>query len=520
MRLSNLSIGARLGLAFAAMTTLIVFVGAAGLVALRSLQGEVEEITEVNTRKLVLNYQMAESVHIEVRVMRTMILLDDAVQRDIEYKKIVAARARYDNLRAALDAFVATAQIAPMRAAIDDSAKAGRAINNEIIRLAQVDDDTGARDLLMREGIAAGAAWTKAINANIDYQLTGVELAAAQAKADAARGQWLIISGTVLAALLAAAAGLFIARSITRPLHYLRACTLRMAAGDLTERVERRRGFDGKDETSQLVAAVQTLHDSLCAMVCSVHANAAQVASAAGQIASGNLDLSQRTEQQAASLQQTATTMDELTTTVRGNGDNTVQAVELASGAGQVAARGGELMRQVVARMHDIDGSSNKIADIIGVIDGIAFQTNILALNAAVEAARAGEAGRGFAVVASEVRMLAQRSAAAAQEIKSLIGASVQQVGSGTRLVEQAGQTMTEIVGAIDRVNRLMAEIETATREQTDGIAQVGIAVNQMDQATQQNAALVEQSAAAAEGLNQQAQALMDAVARFRLKGA
>jgi methyl-accepting chemotaxis protein len=209
--------------------------------------------------------------------------------------------------------------------------------------------------------------------------------------------------------------------------------------------------------------------------------------------------------------------MDQLTATVRGNAYSTVQAVELASGAGQVASRGGDVMQQVVATMHQIDSGSQQIADIIGVIDSIAFQTNILALNAAVEAARAGEQGRGFAVVASEVRSLAQRSAGAAREIKTLINGSVERAGAGAALVNQAGTTMAEIVTAIDRVNQLMAEIRTATGEQTNGIAQVSVAVNHMDQVTQQNSALVEQSAAAAESLNQQAQQLVAQVSRFRL---
>jgi methyl-accepting chemotaxis protein len=242
------------------------------------------------------------------------------------------------------------------------------------------------------------------------------------------------------------------------------------------------------------------------------------VAMASQQISTGNADLSNRTEQQAASLEETAATMDELTATVRNNSDSTVQAAALADGAGNVAGEGGAVMRRVVDTMAAIDQSSKKIADIIGTIDGIAFQTNILALNAAVEAARAGEQGRGFAVVASEVRSLAQRSAAAAREIKVLIGNSVEQVGTGSTLVAQAGHTMNQIVEQIGRVNQIMGEIRTSTREQTDGIAQVGVAVSEMDRATQQNAALVEESAAAAESLNQQAQTLMTVVSKFRLK--
>jgi len=242
------------------------------------------------------------------------------------------------------------------------------------------------------------------------------------------------------------------------------------------------------------------------------------VATASAQIAQGNQDLSGRTEQQASALQQTAATMDELGSTVRNNADNAKQANQLALGASAVAVRGGGVVGQVVETMKGINQSSRKIADIIGVIDGIAFQTNILALNAAVEAARAGEQGRGFAVVASEVRSLAQRSAEAAKQIKVLISASVERVEQGTAQVDQAGRTMEEIVGAIKRVSDIVGEISAASAEQSSGVSQVGEAVTQMDQATQQNAALVEESAAAAQSLQQQAQQLVEAVAIFKLQ--
>jgi methyl-accepting chemotaxis protein len=248
-----------------------------------------------------------------------------------------------------------------------------------------------------------------------------------------------------------------------------------------------------------------------------VRGNAESVATASAQIAQGNQDLSGRTEQQASALQQTAATMEQLGTTVRHNADSAQQANRLAQGASSVAVQGGEVVGKVVSTMQAISDSSRKIGDIIGVIDGIAFQTNILALNAAVEAARAGEQGRGFAVVASEVRSLAQRSADAAKEIKALIGRSVEQVEQGTALVDQAGKTMNDIVGSIQRVSDIVAEIDSASVEQSSGISQVGQAVTQMDQSTQQNAALVEQSAAAAESLRAKAQQLVQLVAVFKL---
>ena len=287
----------------------------------------------------------------------------------------------------------------------------------------------------------------------------------------------------------------------------------RIKTGDLSARLD----ATGADEMAQLLAALNDMQSHVGRTVSSVRRNAEGVVTASTQIAQRNLDLSQRTEQQAAALEETASSMEELGCTVRQNADNAKQANQLAMGASIVAIKGGEVVGQVVNTMKGINDSSRKMADIISVIDSIAFQTNILALNAAVEAARAGEQGRGFAVVASEVRTLAQRSADAAKEIKALIGASVERVEQGTALVDQAGATMHEIVTAIKRVTDIMGEISSASSEQSAGVAQVGEAVNQMDQATQRNAALVEQSAAAAEGLKNQAEQLVQTVARFKL---
>jgi methyl-accepting chemotaxis protein len=289
-----------------------------------------------------------------------------------------------------------------------------------------------------------------------------------------------------------------------------------VAAGDLSAAVPPA----GRDEAGRLLQALGRMKDSLGRVVGSVRSNAESVATASAQIAQGNHDLSQRTEEQASALEQTAASMEQLGSTVRQNADNARQANQLAQGASTVAATGGQVVVDVVQTMKGINDSSRRIADIIGVIDGIAFQTNILALNAAVEAARAGEQGRGFAVVAGEVRNLAQRSAAAAKEIKQLITTSVEQVERGTVLVDRAGATMQDIVGSIGRVTDLMGEISAASSEQSTGVAQIGEAVSQMDQVTQQNAALVEESAAAAESLRQQAQQLVQVVAVFRLTGA
>ena len=295
--------------------------------------------------------------------------------------------------------------------------------------------------------------------------------------------------------------------------HEVRDLAAAIADGDLGQALPVRPG----DSTS-LMATMHHMRQNLRVMVTEVRENAGGVASASEQIALGNQDLSSRTEEQASALQQTAASMEQVGTTVTHNAENARQASELAQAASVVATEGGEMVAKVVATMEQINGSSKKMGDIIGVIDGIAFQTNILALNAAVEAARAGEQGRGFAVVASEVRNLAQRSAAAAKEIKGLISASEDQVGQGVSLVDQAGSTMTKVVDSIHRVSAIVREISDASREQSTGVSQVGDAVSQMDQVTQQNAALVEESAAAAASLTQQAQRLVQAVAVFRLE--
>jgi methyl-accepting chemotaxis protein len=329
---------------------------------------------------------------------------------------------------------------------------------------------------------------------------------------------------TTMAALLAAALaiGLGLAFGFSRALlrrlggEPARAAEVAkaVAGGDLTSAIVVQRG-----DTTSLMAQLDAMQASLAHAVSAVRTGSEQVATASAQIAQGNQDLSQRTEQQASALQQTAATMDELGTTVRNNADNARQANQLARGAAQVAVQGGEVVGQVVQTMKGIQDASRKIGEIISVIDGIAFQTNILALNAAVEAARAGEQGRGFAVVAGEVRSLAQRSAAAAKEIKGLITTSVERVEQGTALVDRAGTTMGEIVKSIQRVTDIVSEISSASSEQSTGVGQVGQAITQMDQSTQQNAALVEESAAAAESLHQQAGQLLESVAVFRLAG-
>ena len=324
--------------------------------------------------------------------------------------------------------------------------------------------------------------------------------------------RWVLLGGGAVALLLAALIAMWLARNISRPLRAAIEVARQVAQGDLTVRVEVRSG----DETGELMQALQDMTASLLRIVSEVRSGTQTIATASRQIASGNLDLSARTEQQASSLEETASSMEELTGTVQQNAQNAHQANGLAATASTVAGKGGAVVAQVVDTMGSINASSRKIVDIIGVIDGIAFQTNILALNAAVEAARAGEQGRGFAVVATEVRNLAQRSAGAAREIKALINDSVAQVESGARLVDEAGHTMHEIVDSVHKVSGIVGHISAASDEQRAGIEQVNQAISQMDQVTQQNASLVEEAAAAAEALQEQAARLADAVAVFK----
>jgi methyl-accepting chemotaxis protein-1 (serine sensor receptor) len=344
----------------------------------------------------------------------------------------------------------------------------------------------------------------------LQIDVAGQEYEAALARYEHARN--LAIALNVIGGVLGAAVALFLIRGISAAIGQALHLAQSVADGDLTQSVR----VDSNDEIGRLLAALQKMNTSLAGIVNQVRSGSDAIGTATRQIAAGNQDLSARTEQQASSLEETAASMEELSSTVKHNADNARQANLLARAASGVAERGGAVVEQVVGTMHDIDMASGRIAEIIGVIDGIAFQTNILALNAAVEAARAGEQGRGFAVVAGEVRNLAHRSAAAAREIKALIENSVASVSAGSRLVAQAGDTMREVVTSVQRVTDIMAEITAASAEQTAGIEQVSVAVVQMDQVTQQNAALVEEAAAAAEAMLDQAASLAQAVSVFR----
>ena len=402
-------------------------------------------------------------------------------------------RASRDKLKPALDAYMASA-VDVVAASLSDASAAEAKLPGFQAAFKRVEDDMGVFDDLIEaraKVIGDASARTAAI------------------------ARWTIAGTALLSGVVLMLIGTAISRSIARPIAEATQVAQTGAAGDLTSHIEPR----GTDEVAQLMRALQNMNHSLQTVVSTVRLSGDSIATGSSEIAAGNADLSHRTEQQASNLQQTASSMEQLTGTVRNNADAARQATQLAASASDVAARGGDVVNQVVGTMEEISASSRKIADIISVIDGIAFQTNILALNAAVEAARAGEQGRGFAVVAGEVRSLARRSADAAKEIKSLISDSVEKVEAGSRLAGDAGRTMSDVVSQVRHVSDLIGEISSATQEQTGGIAQVSSAVGQLDHVTQQNAALVEQSAAAAESLRQQAVRLVEAVSVFKLRG-
>ncbi len=370
-----------------------------------------------------------------------------------------------------------------------------------------------AMSILEKTFIPTANTYQQLMRQLVDMQRKDIDDTAQRIDSIAEQSRMLILVLEGLILLLGVVLARYLTLGITKPLQTAVSVSRKVAEGDLSAQVQ----VTSKDETGQLLQSLKDMNNSLRSIVSNVRSGTDTISTASSEIAAGNLDLSSRTEEQASSLEETASAMEELISTVRQNADNARQASQLANSASAVAEQGGGVVNQVVDTMGAINASSRKIVEIISVIDGIAFQTNILALNAAVEAARAGEQGRGFAVVASEVRSLAQRSASAAKEIKELINDSVEKVGDGSRLVEQAGNTMQEVVSSVRRVTDIVAEISAASTEQTNGIEQINLAITQMDQVTQQNAALVEQAAAAAASMQNQAGNLMQMVSVFRL---
>jgi len=512
---NNLKIGKRLGAAFAAIVALAAVVVVIGITRLADITESVTLIGNDRLPKVQQVVKVIEQVNLIARELRNALILDDPAKVSAFLNTVEKGRDKAEKILDALALTIESDEEKKRLAAILDTRSAFLPLMQQLMDLTRAGQKDEAVDLMFAKVRPAQLAYMKALEEfkNLQVDLTTQAARAGEEDYDQAR---LLMFGLAAAMLLfGALVGWYITRSITRPINEAVKVAQTVAVGDLTSKIE----VTSRDETGQLLAALRAMNDSLVGIVSSVRQNSDNIATGSAQIATGSADLSQRTEEQASNLQQTAASMEQLTATVRQNSDTARQANQLATSASEAAAKGGVVVGQVVSTMDAITASSKKISDIISVIDGIAFQTNILALNAAVEAARAGEQGRGFAVVASEVRSLAQRSASAAKEIKTLIGESVDRVETGSKLVGEAGQSMQDIVSQVKRVNDLIAEISSASVEQTQGISQVGDAVNQLDQVTQQNAALVEESAAAADSLKQQAANLAKVVSVFKLAG-
>jgi len=516
--LSRLRVGQQLGSAFVLLALLAALMGGLSLWAM----GRVNAQTDLLARKWLvgvgnlsdLRATLTEARDLEVKHSRT----DDASYHSEYEDKIKALLAKGSEHLSAYAAKADTDEERNTLAKLEKGSKAYAAAVQKVIKLGRDKAQQDAADI--SDGLASMAydETQGAITALMQHNFAGGEAAQQAAATVYVQSRWGVVGGLAATVLAALGAGLLITRNLLRQLGGEPVQAVAMAAAVAQGRLDNRLVLRPGD-TSSLMAQLMLMQSALADAVQRVRRGAEQVATASAEIAHGNQDLSSRTENQASALQQTAATMEELGQTVHSNADNARQANQLASAASGVAVRGGEVVSEVVDTMKGINESSRKVVDIISVIDGIAFQTNILALNAAVEAARAGEQGRGFAVVAGEVRSLAQRSAEAAKEIKALISASVERVEHGSALVDRAGQTMDEVVASIRRVTDIVGEISSASAEQSSGVSQVGDAIGQMDRNTQQNAALVEQSAAAAESLRQQSTQLVDAVAVFRLAG-
>lgn len=513
MRITNINIGTRLGAGFGMLVLLLLAMGLFGVSRLANLNTQMRDVIDDKYPKTEIANDIIDNVNLIARSSRTVLLLTDKDNIATEFDRIGKSKTKINELMVALNNMVgADAGGQAMLGKITAAGSAYDASLNQVLRQIKDGDLAAATNTLLETARPLQNTYMTAVFTLISHQKQLMKQAGAEVEKQFRQAQMLILGLSTIAIVLAAAIAWLVTRSITTPLNRAVRLAENVAAGDLTSHIE----ASAKDETGQLLRALKAMNDNLRHIVGKVRNGTDTIAAASTQIANGNMDLSSRTEEQASALEQTAAAMDELTSNVKKNADSAQQANQLAVSASEVAVRGGTVVGQVVNTMDAIHASSKKIVDIISVIDGIAFQTNILALNAAVEAARAGEQGRGFAVVASEVRSLAQRSAAAAKEIKVLIDDSVEKVDTGSKLVSQAGSTMQDVVSSVKRVTDIVSEISAASHNQSNGIEQVNHAVSQMDETTQKNAALVEEAAAAAKSLQDQAGALSEIVSVFK----
>ena len=514
MRLSNYTIGLKLTTVFLIIVALTIALGVFALRDIRAVNANVEDIATNWFPSIKTLGQMDGVINKIRRAEARMVLANDARVTDAQVERIAAAKMKLAELRKTYEAML-TPQEQEIYGQFKQHQEAYFAADEKLIAAIKA-GDAGRADALATFntlGLDALNALLADVEKLAQINEKGADDAFAASQNTYGKARVGVVVALLVVSLSSLGLGMVVTRAIVRPLGSALQVANHIANGNLTVAVH----VEGRDEVAQLVQALDAMRLSLATVVGHVRDNAEGVATASAEIAQGNQDLSARTENQASALEETAASMEELSSTVTQNADSARQAKQLAANASVVASQGGEVVGQVVETMKGINASSRKIADIISVIDGIAFQTNILALNAAVEAARAGEQGRGFAVVATEVRSLASRSADAAKEIKTLIHASVERVEQGTLLVDQAGVTMHEVVSAIQRVTDLVSEISAASTEQSMGVSQVGEAVSQMDQVTQQNAALVEQMAAAASSLRAQSSELVQIVSVFQL---
>jgi methyl-accepting chemotaxis protein len=513
VKLGNLKIGARLAISFGVIVMLLLAIVGIAMAQMKQASGRMNNMLEDRYYKINLANDIRYNVAIIHKHMRNAALATDAIGVARETEEMTSRRAINRDLLDKFDKAINTAKGRSLFDQIMEARKLDLANQHHMLKLLADGEPAAARALLNGAITASERHYTSLLDEITTLQEERMADEATQARTDFAQARTVLVTIAVLAVALTVLTAWLASRAITAPLNDAIGMARRVADGDLSARIE----VKGSNETGQLLGALRDMNDSLSRIVTQVRSGTETIVTASAEIASGNLDLSARTERQASALEETASSMEELTSTVKMNGANALTGNELASSAADVAQRGKAVVSQVVETMQAINASSRRVVDIIGVIDGIAFQTNILALNAAVEAARAGEQGRGFAVVASEVRNLAQRSAAAAREIKQLITDSVAQVDAGSHLVGQAGKTMDEVVASVGRVSSVIAEISNASAEQTSGIEQINQAILEMDDVTQQNASLVEEAAAAAESMRLQAARLSEVVGVFRI---
>ncbi len=515
MDFNNTKISVKMALGYGVLVLLIALIGAFTWFKLTGIRSSFEAVTDNRLPKVVAVYEVRENINIAARAMRNMLLVSAQSEAAKEKERIDASHLAIGER---LDKLQATVVSGAGKQALDKVLQARQSYDAQqakFVDLAVGGKKEDATKLLLGDLRKAQQDYFATSDDFLKFLRSRMDESSQEAHAGVQSTETANAIAVLAAVVLAIVLASWIIRSITQPMQRAIEVAREVAAGNLGSRVE----TGGTNETGQLLHALDAMQSSLSQVVSNVRNSSESVATASAEIAQGNNDLSARTEQQASALEETAASMEELSSQVKHNADNARQANQLASSASAVALRGGDVVGRVVTTMKEINDSSRKISDIISVIDGIAFQTNILALNAAVEAARAGDQGRGFAVVASEVRSLAGRSAEAAKEIKNLINASVERVEQGTVLVDEAGSTMTEVVSSIRKVSDLVGEISSASNEQSAGVAQIGEAVTQLDHTTQQNAALVEQMAAAASSLRSQAGDLVQAVAVFHLGG-